>query len=203
MLNNTLIFLIKNRLKPKKFTYLWYKSWGKRLLNFKGLCTILWYNYCFTRKGVKLGYLSVIGDIELNGKPSNLTIGNESFISGKSHLALNDKITLGNNVVINQGCTLLTASHDINCVNWEHIKSPIIIEDYAWVATNSIILPGVVIGKGAVIGAGSVVTKSVPPYHVVAGNPARIIKTRSLKKLTHATINWLAPFEAWLGIPKN
>ena len=85
----------------------------------------------------------------------------------------------------------------------DHIKAPIVIDDYAWIATNSIILPGVTIGKGAVVGAGSVVTKSVPPYQVVAGNPARIVKERTLKELSHVTVNWLAPFEAWLSIPKT
>jgi maltose O-acetyltransferase len=198
-----LVYLINNRLKPKPFTYFWFKGWAKRAVNFSGLCGILWRNHSFSRKGVRLGHLSVIGNIELNGKGSNLVLGNECFISGKVHLALYEKITLGNNVVINQGCTLLTASHDINCPNWQHKKAPIVIEDYAWIATNSIILPGVTVGRGAVVGAGSVVTKSIPPYHVVAGNPAKTINERTLKELSHATVHWLAPFEAWLGIPKN
>ena len=54
---------------------------------------------------------------------------------------------------------------------------PIVIEDKVWIGINSTILPGVKIGYGAIIGAGSVVTKDVPAMAVVAGNPARIIKT--------------------------
>ncbi len=57
-------------------------------------------------------------------------------------------------------------------------EKPVVIEDDVWIGSRVIILPGVTIGKGSVIGASAVVTKSVPPYSVVAGNPAKIVKTR-------------------------
>ena len=53
-----------------------------------------------------------------------------------------------------------------------------VIEDEVWVGGGATILHGVTIGRGSVIGAGAVVTKSVPPYSVVAGNPARVIRER-------------------------
>ena len=56
-------------------------------------------------------------------------------------------------------------------------SKPITIEDDVWIGGGAIILPGVTIGKGSVIGTGSVVTKSIPPYSVAAGNPCRVIKT--------------------------
>lgn len=55
---------------------------------------------------------------------------------------------------------------------------PIVIEDDCWIGINSVIMPGVVIGKGSVIGAGSIVTKSVPPYSVSVGAPAKVIRNR-------------------------
>ena len=62
--------------------------------------------------------------------------------------------------------------------DWTHVKTnPITIQDKSWIGMHSIILEGTTIGTGAVVGAGSVVTRDVPPYTVVAGNPARIIKT--------------------------
>jgi acetyltransferase-like isoleucine patch superfamily enzyme/GT2 family glycosyltransferase len=200
--NGYVHYLLKHRIKQKPFTFPWCKIWAKRVINFKGLCQILWRNFCLSRKGVKIGYLSVIGNTHLQGNLANLVVGNECFIGSNVHLALHDKIIFGNNVVVNDGCQFLTASHDINCPDWNHVKAPIVIEDYVWIATNSMILPGVTIGKGSVVGAGSVVTKCIPPYQVVAGNPARIVKERSLKELSHVTVHWLAPFEAWLGIPK-
>lgn len=57
-------------------------------------------------------------------------------------------------------------------------KGDIIIEDDVWIANKSIILSGVTIGRGAIVGAGSVITKDIPPYAIVAGNPAKIIKYR-------------------------
>lgn len=53
-----------------------------------------------------------------------------------------------------------------------------VIEDGVWIGMRSVIMPGVKIGEGAVIGVNSVVTKNVPPYAVVGGNPAKIIKYR-------------------------
>ena len=57
-------------------------------------------------------------------------------------------------------------------------KEPVVIEDDVWIGANSIVLPGVKIGKGAIIGAGAVVTKNVQPYAVLGGVPARVIKYR-------------------------
>ena len=57
-------------------------------------------------------------------------------------------------------------------------KGPIRIEDEVWVGTNAIILSGITIGKGAIVAAYAVVTSNVPPYAIVGGNPARIIRYR-------------------------
>lgn len=56
----------------------------------------------------------------------------------------------------------------------------VVIEDDVWVGTRAIILAGVIVGRGAVVAAGAVVTKSVPPYAIVGGNPAKVIKMRWL-----------------------
>jgi len=57
-------------------------------------------------------------------------------------------------------------------------KGKIVIGNDVWIATNAIILSGATIGDGAIIGAGSVVAKSIPPYAVVCGNPAQVIRYR-------------------------
>lgn len=58
-------------------------------------------------------------------------------------------------------------------------EKPVIIEDDVWIGRRVIILPGVVIGKGSVIGAGAVVSRSIPPFSVAVGNPAKVVKTRA------------------------
>jgi acetyltransferase-like isoleucine patch superfamily enzyme len=60
---------------------------------------------------------------------------------------------------------------------YDLVPKPVVIKNDAWIGLNAIILKGVTIGEGAIVGAGSVVTKDVPDYTVVVGNPARVIKT--------------------------
>lgn len=69
-------------------------------------------------------------------------------------------------------------------------KGPIIVDDDVWIGDNSIILSGVYISKGAIIGAGSVVSKNVPPYAIVAGNPAKIIKYRFDKETIEMLLSY-------------
>lgn len=64
------------------------------------------------------------------------------------------------------------------CVNEALSKGDIIVGDDVWIGQNAIILSGINIGQGAIVAAGSIVTKDIPPYAIVAGNPAKIIKYR-------------------------
>lgn len=129
-----------------------------------------------------------------------ISIGNRTFIGGGLFISI-DKIEIGDDVLISWGCTISdNNSHSTkwpereNDVklwkrgldekkigqfkNWDVVKfAPVIIKDKAWIGFNSIILKGVTIGEGAIVGAGSVVTKDVPEWTIVAGNPAKIIKT--------------------------
>ena len=82
-------------------------------------------------------------------------------------------------------CVFLTTSHahkdtDIPMIDqgFDQEKA-IVIEEDVWIGTRSIILPGVRIGKGSIVGAGSVVTKSVPQFSIAAGNPAKVVRSRS------------------------
>src|SRR5436190_3197221 len=89
-------------------------------------------------------------------------------------------ITIGDDVQIGPNVQLLTPTHPLDAklrrAKWEAAQ-PIVIEENAWLGGGAIVLPGVTVGENAVVGAGAVVTKAVPPNVVVAGNPARVIRS--------------------------
>ncbi len=141
----------------------------------------------------------VNGNYIFEKETGKITIGSRVFIGGGMFICI-ENIEIGNDVMFSWGCTVAdNNSHslisserkddvkdwkkgiDENKIgyykNWDNVKhGPVIIKDMAWIGFNSIILKGVTIGKGAVVAAGSVVTKDVPDFAVVAGNPAKIIK---------------------------
>ncbi|MGL4999088.1 MAG: acyltransferase [Cetobacterium sp.] len=105
-------------------------------------------------------------------------IGDYTSIGRSSYLDCRGGIEIGNSVSISPGVQIITAQHELNSKCFKGVRFKVIIEDYAWIGTNAIILPGVKIGRGAVVAAGAVVTKNVESYEVVGGNPAKFIKNR-------------------------
>jgi maltose O-acetyltransferase len=87
-------------------------------------------------------------------------------------------LTIGQSVSIAPEVCLLTADHDPTSATFAGRTAPIVIEDFAWLGTRAMVLPGVTVGTGAVVAAGAVVTKDVPPYAIVGGVPARVIGER-------------------------
>lgn len=88
-------------------------------------------------------------------------------------------LTLGRAVNVSPDVAFLTADHDPHSPVFAGRKRGIVVGDRAWIATRAIILPGTDIGTGAVVAAGSVVHGTVPPWSIVAGNPAVVIGDRS------------------------
>jgi acetyltransferase-like isoleucine patch superfamily enzyme len=111
--------------------------------------------------------------------PWKLSIGNSSIIGHKALLDARMGLTIGSNVNLSNEVMIWTLHHDYNSPEFAQTGQQVIIEDYAWVCSRAIILPGVTIGKGAVVAAGAVVTSNVLPYTVVGGVPAKQIATRN------------------------
>jgi acetyltransferase-like isoleucine patch superfamily enzyme len=109
---------------------------------------------------------------------TGLSLGRYSVINANCRLDTRGGISIGEKVAISQDVIILTADHEKDSVDFKGRVRKVIIEDYVWIGTRAIILPGVRIQEGAVVGAGSTVTKDVEPYSVVAGIPARVIGTR-------------------------
>ena len=122
--------------------------------------------------------------------PYKLKIGKGSSVGWNTFIDARGRIVIGNNVTVASYCKLITGSHDIDDPVFHAVFKPIVIEDYAWVCTGSIILQGVTIGKGSVVSAGSIVTKDVPPMTVVGGIPARKIRERNVKPTFQDDLKW-------------
>ena len=113
--------------------------------------------------------------------PWNLEMGYASSIGDQVQCYNVDKIVLGPNVTVSQFSYLCTASHDYTDPDMPLITAPIVLGERAWVCAGALVGPGVTVGEGAVVGARAVVFRDVPPWMVVAGNPAQVIKARVVK----------------------
>jgi acetyltransferase-like isoleucine patch superfamily enzyme len=132
----------------------------------------------------------ITGSLVFDREDAMISIGQRVFINGSIIAAA--KIEIGDDVMISWGVTIvdhnshsISFSHRANDVtnwrkgqkDWTHVKvAPVKIGDKVWIGVNALILKGVTIGEGAVVGAGAVVTKDVPAWTIVGGNPAQIIR---------------------------
>jgi len=126
----------------------------------------------------------VLGDMQAN-PDANMVMGNNvavnagGYLSGEGGLEIEDYVLIGPNAcILSAGHNYMDASRKIQdqVLSYGKIK----IKKDAWIGASSVVLQGVTIGAGAVVGAGSVVTKDIPSMAIAVGNPAKIIKYRSL-----------------------
>lgn len=96
---------------------------------------------------------------------------------GKGHITIGDNVMIGPNVVLRSNDHVFDQA-DVLINDQGMTEGSIIIGNDVWIASNAVVLQNVSIGDGAVVAAGAVVTKSVPPYAIVGGVPARTIGTR-------------------------
>jgi acetyltransferase-like isoleucine patch superfamily enzyme len=118
-------------------------------------------------------------------------LGKDCGLSGAS-ICSASSITIGEYAGIGANVSVYdTDFHSVNPYERKYdaskfLTKPIIIDDFAWIGGNSIVLKGVHIGKGGVVGAGSVVTKNIPELTIFAGNPAKFIKKIEIKNETYS-----------------
>jgi acetyltransferase-like isoleucine patch superfamily enzyme len=132
------------------------------------------------------------GELVTEIDASKIKIGNNVFIGGATLIDCIVSVTIEDDVLVSYQCIIADSDNHnvdyfirrVDLSDWRRgyhdwsktLSAPIKICKGAWIGARSIILKGVTIGEAAVVGAGSVVTKDVPPWTVVAGNPARVIR---------------------------
>lgn len=143
-----------------------------------------------SRRGVCLGNNVTIAKftvIEATGVISNLgeglEIGDNSNLGDYCFVGAAGGVRIGRNVLIGQRVSFHSEDHrfestDVPIKEQGVTRRGIVVEDDCWLGAGSILLDGVTVGRGSVVAAGSVVTRNVPPYSVVAGVPAKVIRQR-------------------------
>ncbi len=169
----------KNQPRPRLWVKLFLnplkhkKGKGSKIRRRTRIDVLPWNNF-------SLGNYSTIEDFStINNGVGDVIIGDRTRIGLGNTLI--GPIKIGNDIMLAQNIVMSGLNH-----GYEDITKPIhdqpvttaqiTIEDEVWIAANSVVVAGVTIGKHAVVAAGSVVTKDVPAYSIVAGNPAKIIK---------------------------
>jgi len=112
---------------------------------------------------------------------TNLRFGSNVYINSNATFIATCLISIGSRTMFGPNVSLYSGAHPLdpflrNGTRGPELGKPITIGEDCWLGGNVVVVPGVTIGRGATVGAGSVVTKDVPPFHCVAGNPARIIR---------------------------
>lgn len=161
----------------RMFKFKVWLKWKKKAL----FMWLMYFNgYRFGKKGKNLFCFATRSSFKKN----SITVGDYVYISSNAYIYANCKI--GNFVLIAPDVSIVGGDHRIDVPgipimftgrdNMENLLT--VIEDDVWIGTKAIIMAGVRIARGAVIAAGSVVTHDVPPYAIVAGVPAKVIKYR-------------------------
>ncbi len=125
--------------------------------------------------------------IECTGNIKNmgegLVIGNNVGIAQNCFIQVRGRVIIGSDVMFGPNVSIFSENHgftdlDIPMISQSTTRGTVIIENDVWLGTRSIILAGVRIGKGSIIAAGALVNRDIPPYSIVAGVPAKVIKSR-------------------------
>ena len=195
-LKNLMLYLLmpKNQARPRW----WVKQFVNPFIHKKGKGALVRRN---TRMDVlpfnpfSLGANSTIEDFTVVNNGMGAVIIGDGVRIGLSNVLIGP-VEIGNNIILAQHVVISGLNH-----GYENISTPIrfqpcstnkvIIEDDSWIGANAVITAGVTIGKHAIVAAGSVVTKDVPPYCIVAGNPAKVIKQYNFQTKTWERTNYI------------
>jgi putative colanic acid biosynthesis acetyltransferase WcaF len=176
-----------------KFNNSWYNpgaSQSKQVLWYV-VSAVVFKTYLFPFSDFKLWLLGLFGakvGWNVNIKPSvnikypwKLSIGNNSWIGENVWIDNLDDVVIGSNVCVSQGALLLCGNHNYKKESFDLVTGKITLEDGVWIGAMSTVCPGVTCKSHAVLTAGSVATHDLEPYGIYRGNPAVLIRQRTIE----------------------
>jgi putative colanic acid biosynthesis acetyltransferase WcaF len=121
--------------------------------------------------------------------PWLLSVGANSWIGEDVWIDNLAQVTIGSNACVSQGAYLCTGNHNWADPTFSLIVEPITLGNGSWVGARAVICPGANLGECSVASAGSIITKSVPPFEIYGGNPARLVRHRQIDEhfVSHIT----------------
>ncbi len=140
--------------------------------------------------GARVGERVVIRQHVTVKYPWHLVVGDDCWIGEQVWIDNLTTVRLAASVCLSQGAYLCTGNHDWTDPGFGLRVAPIDLEQGSWAGAKCLLMPGVRLGEGAVAGAGSVVSGSVPAFHIVAGNPAVFVKERHLRGASVNAPEW-------------
>lgn len=169
-------FSLANRLQRAAWNITWavFASWTPPPMRF-------WRRFLLKLFGAKLGENSDVRGSAKVWYPPHLHLHDRALLAERVTCYNMAPITLERAALVSQGAHLCAGSHDISSAEFQLVASPITIGAGAWVAAEAFVGPGVTIGEGAVLGARAVAFRSIEPWSVYGGNPAKRIKDRVLR----------------------
>ncbi len=133
-----------------------------------------WRRWMLTRFGATIGQQVHVYPTVRITMPWNLTIDDHAAVGDRAILYALGPIAIKARATISQGAHLCAGTHDISLPDRPLVKSPITINEDAWVAAEAFVGPGVTVGKGAILGARAVTMRDVPSLAIMVGNPAQL-----------------------------
>jgi putative colanic acid biosynthesis acetyltransferase WcaF len=155
-------------------------GFGRLLIRFSPRPCFGWRRFILRCFGAKVGANVNIYPSTCIHFPWNLSVGDWTSIGEQALIYNWGHISLGEKVTISHRAHLCAGTHDYSRADLPLLKLPITVSDQAWICADAFVGPGVTVSDGAIVGARAVVTKNVGAWDIVAGNPARVIKKRTL-----------------------
>lgn len=142
-----------------------------------------WRCFLLRRFGARIGKgVRIYGSARI-WYPANLMMDDLSWLGPEVRCYNQGEITIGRRTVVSQGAYLCASSHDPEDPYFQLLLKPIVIGADVWIASDAFVGPGVTIGDGAVLAARGVAVRSLEPWAIYGGNPARLIKQRVLREI--------------------